>query len=154
MLHRESRHPKSLSPLRCHIVTPNAASEGAFWSHFGTRAMQSDLKWRGSRYSMSPYGPWTRSVAHQLCAVSRSLERCIEIRLQLECRPTCCLKSISMNISKDRETAHSWRATDRVQGPYGLKQHREPRHFKSLCMALVPKCDQNATSLAAFGVTM
>jgi len=46
-----------------------------------------------------------------------------------------------MNISKDRETAHSWRATDRVQGPYGLKQHREPRHFKSLCMALVPKSE-------------
>jgi hypothetical protein len=59
-----------------------------------------------------------------------------------------------MHISKDRETAHSWWATDRVQGPYGLILYREPRHFKSRCMALVPKCDQNAPSLAAFGVTM
>ena len=59
-----------------------------------------------------------------------------------------------MHISKDRETAHSWWATDRVQGPYGLILYREPRHFKSLCMALVPNCDQNSTSQAALEVTM
>jgi len=32
------------SPLRCHIVTPSTACEVAFWSHFGTRAMQSGLE--------------------------------------------------------------------------------------------------------------
>jgi len=40
---RESRHHKSLSPLRCHIVTPSMTCDDAFWSHFGTRGMQSDL---------------------------------------------------------------------------------------------------------------
>ena len=48
---------KSLSPLRCHIVTPITACEVAFWSHFGTRAMQSDLEWRDSLCCMSPYSP-------------------------------------------------------------------------------------------------
>jgi len=47
-------------------------------------------------------------------------------------------RPISMHISKDRKTAHSWWATDRVQGLYGLILYREPRHFKSLCMALDP----------------
>jgi hypothetical protein len=37
-----------------------------------------------------------------------------------------------MNISKDRETAHSWRALNRVLGPYGLIQHRESRQYRSL----------------------
>ena len=36
-------HAITLSSLRCHIVTPSTACEVAFWSHFGTRAMQSDL---------------------------------------------------------------------------------------------------------------
>lgn len=72
---QDPRHSKSLSPLRCHIVTPSTAGEVVFWQvfwswfcivvlvpGFGTRAMQSDLEWRESRY-MSPYGPWTRSKA-------------------------------------------------------------------------------------------
>ena len=36
------------------------------------------------------------------------------------------------NISKDRETAHSWMALNRVLGPYGLIQHRESRQYRSL----------------------
>ena len=54
-------------------------SEVELWSHFGTRGMQSDLKWRGARCCLTPYDPQTRSVAVQLCTISRSLEMCIEI---------------------------------------------------------------------------
>jgi len=97
--HRESRHIKSLSPLRCHIVTSSTACEVAFWSHFGTRTMQSDLGWRDSLCFMSPYSPKTRSMALQLCAVSRSLEMCIEIRLRLEFRPVNCLATQLNNSS-------------------------------------------------------
>ena len=100
--HRESRNPKSLSPLRCHIVTPRTTCDVAFWSHFGTRTMQSDLGWRDSLCFMSPYSPKTRSMALQLCTISRSLEMCIKIRLWLARRATYCPRSISMNISKDR----------------------------------------------------
>jgi len=39
-------------------------------------------------------------MALQLCAVSRSLEMCIEIRLRLECRPTYRLRSISTVVRK------------------------------------------------------
>jgi hypothetical protein len=97
--YRESRHIKSLSPLRCHIVTSSTACEVAFWSHFGTRTMQSDLGWRDSLCFMSPYSPKTRSMALQLCAVSRSLEMCIEIRLRLEFRPVNCLATQLNNSS-------------------------------------------------------
>ena len=55
----------------------------------------------------------------------------------------------------------AWRAdssppsfTGREASPQSVIQHRESRHSRSLCMALVPKCDQNATSQAILGVTM
>jgi hypothetical protein len=35
----------------------HTACEVAFWSHFGTRTMQSDLGWRDSLCCMSPYSP-------------------------------------------------------------------------------------------------
>ena len=51
------------------------------------------------RCCISPYSPYTRTMALQLCAVSRSLEMCIEIRLRLEFRPVNCLATQLNNSS-------------------------------------------------------
>jgi len=62
---------------------------------------------------MTPYDPQTRSMALQLCTISRSLEMCIKFRLQLACRATYCLRSISM---KDEHLQGS-RDSTYLEGP-------------------------------------
>ena len=54
------------------------------------------------RCCISPYIPFTRSMALQLCAVSRSLELCIKIRLRLEYRPANHLATLAENNSSSK----------------------------------------------------
>ena len=82
---------------------------------------------------MTPYDPQTRSMALQLCAVSRSLEMCIEIRLRLEFRPLKYLNCLATQLNNSSSKTHSlacyqWCVSYRVVCDPKIKSGRRMTH--------------------------